>query len=892
MLNIKNETLELIKELIVQYSVFVERCNEYIFSRTWYDNGDESSEDEAEEMWQKEAKFQQEVISARDNTVYFLASHRKLLEEYEKSVLEGASFQEDKYLQEEFVKQYKIHVKRLKEHLKNVDFNKDYKNNPTARFLEGRFQIKMINSIDDMLKNLEKSIGIDPTIKTIAKRGGNQLNPFTEEVLLGEGIKPIDQPTSLPYKEWLINVQEPDISNRREYIDFWKKHLSYAITGLTCGGVEISGLLYWQLNFMKIAPATKDEHGNTIATVITPLLRDNEFYIDYNYSRAEKEQKFFFGVGCRRFSKSVFMLAVYTREAYLFKNSQGSFNTLNSKDMQDFGNEFNVFSQNRPSCFADIEKVGDFGKNGTVVEFAIKLSENAQKISYSKIKYLNLSDATSRSENAKTQKGAGGMITKFALEEAGKGNYSTMLGVMKPALSTTDGDLTCSPIIMATGGDTNNSKDLEGDFLNAGERGYFVGKHREYAEYVNGFEFKQLSNRQVGFFVPDVMSIYAGKKKKILFKDYINKSWTKEEIKEVEDMYIYVTDWEVAKKNCQERIEQAFKVSETLGEQEKMYLPSQPEDCFIYRDKNPFNIILSKQKEQYLIDNNLWGESVELSQLANKEIIINPSDKKPYTKFPAERGKNWDAPIQILERPLVKNPPLWCYVAGFDGYRIAGETSTSNSFGSLYIIKCINYEMKIVASYTSRPHQMSVFLEQCRLLLELYNAMCLAEREDLAPLQSHLELKKSIRLLSREINTDKGQESAYRLQGNRPYGQSASSQKSKQYLMSLATSHCNEQNQVFDENGEVIDTVFGIETITDIMLHRELQGYGRGNFDRFFAFSHALMLGDYVVRQRILPRIQDAYEDDYEFKQRVSIPKIKNLSKTISYNSAVPKRRR
>ncbi len=888
-----NKTLNLIEALIEQYEIFVSRCNSYIDRKAW----EETNSEIADEGVREEGEFQDLMIKYRDKIIILLANHKRAIDEYKLEKLAGFNFNEDLYLQEEFIKQYETHINRLKNHLANVKWNEKtcsngevsiYHLNDTLRYKEGKFQGKMIEGVNDMLINLEKSIGIDPTIKVASKRGGSRLNPFTEEVLLGDGIKPIDQPNNLAYKDWLINCKEPDIENKREYIDFWKKHLSYAITGLTCGGVPISGILYWQLNFMKIAPIALDEFGNAISKPINPLFRDNEFYIDFNYSQCEKDRKYFFGVGCRRFSKSAFMTAVFTREAYLFKNSRSSYNSLSVKEIEDMEVDFNVFVENRPSCFADIEKIGAFGKIGTKVQFAIQLSENSKKISYSEIRYLNLSNATSKSENAKTQKGAGGQVSKFALEEAGKSNYNQVLTVMKPAISTNDGQLSCSPIIMATGGDTSNSKDLEGDFLNAGDRGYFVGMHKEYAQYVKGFEFKQLSDRQVGFFVPDVMSMYAGKKKKILFSDYINKKFTSSELKELEDMYIYVTDWENAKKKCAKEIEDAYKKSEADGDMMKMFLPSQPEDCFIYKDKNPFNIILSKQKEQYILDNNLLGEYVELSQLPNKEIVVNSSEKKPYLKFPTESGKNWDAPAVIFEHPIVKNPPLLCYVAGFDGYRIGGETTTANSFGSLYVIKCIGYEMKVVASYTARPTQMSHFLEQCRLLLEYYNAMCLAEREDLAPFQAHLEIRKSIRLLNREISTDKGTESAYRLQGNKPYGQSGASSRNKQYLHSLVHSFCNEQNQITDEFGNEIEVLYGIETIPDLMLHRELQNYGKGNFDRYWAWAHALMLGDYVVRQRIVPRLYHEHEEDYEIaKLKIGKPTFTSISR----NSVVPKRK-
>jgi hypothetical protein len=861
-------TIGLIEEILSQLDVFVERCNSYILRKQW----DENSNEDADAGRQDEGKFQAAMISARDNTILILSKHRRAINEYLEGKKIGIEYNEDEYLQKEFTKQYVAHIKRLKDHICNVKWEESsyssgaksrYEEDDEVRYKEGAFQAKMIKETSSMLDNLEQSIGIDGSAKTISKRGGNELNPYTD-ILMTRGIKVVQQSENLPYKDWHINSVVPPKHNKAEYIAYWDKHLSYCITGLYCGGVHFSGLLYWHLNMMIVAPLINSEHGDSQSTPMHPMFRDNELYFDYNYAIANKSKEFIFGVGARRIAKSAITTSLFSRQAFLFKHSRSSYNAPATKELEDMENDFTMFFDNRPECFEDLEKIGAFGKTGNQVDFVIKISEGAKNHKYSSIKYLNLSQTATQTEKTKTQKGAGGAISLYAIEEAGKISYSKNLTVAKPAMTTMNGELSCVALAIATGGSVHSSKDLEGDFLNAKDRGYFVGRAKEYAEYVKGFNYRQESDLQVGLFFPDVMSMYAGEKDEIYFHEYLNRKFTKEQIEELGDLKIYVTNWERAKENCAKIIEQEYKRGEEHGDMMRMFLPSQPEDAFLYKENQMFDIVAAKEKQKYLHDNNQWGEAVQLKK-QNGIIKAFASQKSPCKDFPF-KGGFFDAPIMIYEKPEAMEggrPKFGCYAGGYDGVRISEETASSSMI-SLYIVKMINNAFRIVASYVTRPQNMHLAMEQCTLLIEWYNAITLAEKEDMGGLKDAMERNRLLHLFSRELVFDKTPYENLKT-NNRGYGQPATNPKSKKVIMDAPVKYCREKIEIQNEDGEVEKEIFGIENIDDPMLLEELIKFKKGgNFDRYISWAHALVMGEELVKTGRVPRVnmQNLQDED------------------------------
>jgi hypothetical protein len=239
----------------------------------------------------------------------------------------------------------------------------------------------------------------------------------------------------------------------------------------------------------------------------------------------------------------------------------------------------------------------------------------------------------------------------------------------------------------------------------------------------------------------------------------------------------------------------------------------------------------------------------------NGQVEVMETSKKAYKEFPY-KGGFYDAPVMIYEDPLVPSPQMYCYVAGFDGYRIL-EDNKSDSMGAMYVLKMVGYSFEMVASYVSRPSNINEFNEQCLALLEYYNAICLAERADMNMLKIHIERNRKLHLLSKEISVGKQIESQYKNSFGKPYGQSASRKDDYTYMENLTIEHSKELIEEQDENGNIISSKTGLENIQDPMLLLELSKFSKGgNFDRYSAYKHALLMGEEVIRLGVVPQLE------------------------------------
>jgi hypothetical protein len=438
-------------------------------------------------------------------------------------------------------------------------------------------------------------------------------------------------------------------------------------------------------------------------------------------------------------------------------------------------------------------------------------------------------------------------------KNCGKFNFAERWAALLPAFETGFG-LRCSAVLTGTGGNVEASQTAESMFLNADIHNLLVVSFDDYKQKYNHFMYTQESDKKVSLFVPGVMSLGGGRKIETPFAEYSKRNKTKKELEELEGFNIKVTDWENAKKRIDDIIEKEYKKGDKDGNKATMYYPSQPEDCFLHKGNNPFDAALCTQLYNQKIGNNLWGKAVMLKR-NNGQVEVMETSKKPYKEFPY-KGGFYDAPVMIYEDPLVPNPQMYCYVAGFDGYRIL-EDNKSDSMGAMYVLKMVGYSFEMVASYVSRPSNINEFNEQCLALLEYYNAICLAERADMNMLKIHIERNRKLHLLSKEISVGKQIESQYKNSFGKPYGQSASRKDDYTYMENLTIEHSKELIEEQDENGNIINSKTGLENIQDPMLLLELSKFSKGgNFDRYSAYKHALLMGEEVIRLGVVPQLE------------------------------------
>ena len=846
-------TLDLIKDLLSQYDSFEARCRNYIINKQWSSNGifphDDSDEIDVDELARQEGMFQKEITTSLAKIINSKSKHKDRILEFEIDVLNGYKFEQDVEKQKYLYSQYESILDRIKQRIEDIDWTKDA--NIESRHREGLFQIKMIIGIENMLTMLEESIGIDVNSSDSKKaRGGKEIDPFTD-VLINEGIEIIkDQPLNLAYRNWLKNSEIPNHKNKFEYINFWKKHLSYCKTGVYCGGQYFSGWLYFHINLFKLTFNQKNNETG-IAEPIETLaeFRDNEWYFEQAYNDCQKTDFPFIGVGTRRYTKSVIEISRILWRNLIFKDSKSLIALFSTKDLKDMDEYYSFALSKMPNCFKDITMVGSIGKS-PIIELKIRLSENAEDIKYSSTTCIVVEEG----KKGKSEKIAGGKgVIEAVFDEIGKEKYKKTYMALRFGLTTSDGKLSCNPILLGTGGDVHSSVDCEADFLNAEKNGFFHYDSSKYANLVNGFKYKQQSDNKVGFFMPAEMSAWGGQKISIPFSEYINRDFTEEQLYELEGLYIKVTDFDKAKENCLRQIELFKSEKNEDALKAEMYLPFQPEDCFKYDQESGFDIALARQVQYNIRFNELKPKYVWLTEdkISNK-IIAEKSEYLPCSTFPFEGGV-YNAPVQIFEEPICDTPPFSAYVAGMDCYK--QDISKGASMGSLYIMKRIGTELKIVACYVSRPKMQHTFNMQCYLLLKLYNARCLCELEDMASFKTFLDSKNATDLylekglhLAKSLNKETATSSEY--------GFSRTPIKNIEYLLSCEAEYLDKPYEVsLDENGSEVTSVVGMEVIPDDMLLEEYVKSSKiKNVDRRIGFQLALGLAKWYYIKGIIPK--------------------------------------
>lgn len=357
-----------------------------------------------------------------------------------------------------------------------------------------------------------------------------------------------------------------------------------------------------------------------------------------------------------------------------------------------------------------------------------------------------------------------------------------------------------------------------------------------------------------GVFMPAQMSLDAGLPKKTTKLT----KFLKLECPELDDIEIEVTQWKETTNIIKKRREELKKGDMNTYYDEIIFMPLDPDDCFLDFGKNPFPLAEANKQLNDIRLTGDTGQVVDFFPLPDNSGKVEIRDsKKPIADFPFEGGI-LDCGIKVFEEPHEDNSFDYTYVAGLDHYKHV--ESTGDSIGSLVVFKRkvnINdeYSDSIVCTYSSRPASMNTFNRTCEVILEAYGAQCLQENADIS-FQQYLEAKaKDIKLLAN------GQEIVQRMispdarQVNK-YGLSPTT-KNKEYLLNLVISYCWEEVEAYiNKEGEEVK-VLGITRIKDEQLLQEIIDFKPGkNVDRITAFGHALVWARYLDDIRIIPKVK------------------------------------
>lgn len=673
---------------------------------------------------------------------------------------------------------------------------------------------------------------------------------------------------TLSYSEWLINITPPEYrykvskigkkeyeqcimtdSEKEKYVDFWRFHNSICKTGCIMGGEHISGWLYWHLNYVKLPIDNKDSMGDRPAT--SPYFRDNEYIInEYSLEAISQKNVGLMICGTRRFAKSAYIASEYSHGTFLYPNSQNSAVFGNENDMKNVKEYYDMIHDCRPSCFKDIKIIGDILTRTGTFKLCYQLQSNSEveNISTGDVTNLGMGQRSSTKEAL-----AGGTQFKVIYDEVGKYSWLERFKAQKPGLLMDEG-YRYPPIFVATGGDIESSEDLEKVMLNAENEGMLVVDFERVRKKTSFFHYVQKSDAKCGLFVPGAMSMIAGKKIEMPFSSYLDKTKkTKKELEELEGFNIHATDWDNAQKNIDEIIANEYKSSETAGNKAKMYYPDQPETSFLFKDNNPYDTEIAKIKKSAILENPDSYKCVEFYRDSSGVVKYRESNKLPYLEFPF-KGGYYDAPCLMFEDRAYASPSMFSYVAGWDGYKIDEETSSS-SMMTLCIICMIGHVEQIVCSISTRPNNVNNAYEQCKLAIEYYNSFTLCEREDMTGFKNHMRLGVDLtHLLSRQIKLDKTNRSLKYQDLNAPFGQPANVSSSKNHLRSLSLAYCEKDFEEINIDGSHVGHVKGIGVIPDPMLLEEFIRFTpKLNTDRIEAFRHALLLAECIRMEGISP---------------------------------------
>lgn len=757
-----------------------------------------------------------------------------------------------------------LHIDKCNKYLNyskvEVDSKNDTEEQVEYRGQEIKFQDFVFQKkigIKDILDNLNIEDSFDDVS---IKFHDNDLAPLVMKELLCPLNEDIEEKTKALNVVWdfssstelFINMKEKDIpkwNNKKHYFDqdpvvvqFWAEELHKIKHGVTIGGYYIHGWLYFHLNFFR----TPIPQPNGTEPNIQPDLRDNEHFFSENLKNCtSKDYPEFYSkamliYGTRRFGKSVILASLAHWKTITKFNSIGTIVGGNSSDLAALTSKIKTSMLYIDKPFK-MDIIKQNWENGETT-FGIK-EDASNALVFSTLMVQNLDQATTK----KTQKTAGLAPSVSIYDEIGKYPFLKPYLAALPSFKTPYG-FKCVTVLAGTGGEAELSKDAM-DVLSNPSAFDLLPMDWDLLESHIDPEFISWTRSVFSTFFPGQMAYEEGFiKEKIPLSKYLNNE-------ALSDITISVTNWKDNKKFLEDKAEEAKNTKSSkatlLAQQRRVQYPLDPKDCFLSSEKNIFPYEEALAHKNYLIETGKWDRRRKLFKNSNGRIVSEISTK-PLAEYP-HRGGNVDAPFLIFEDIPEYVPSMYTYVAGGDFYKQAD--SSTDSVGTIAIYKFPlfgdPFAYKLVASYSARPDSLTKFYDNCLLLLEAYNAVFFPENEDLSGFQTYLEKKHlEDKYLMRNIDFSSTLE--YVKDGRRKWGWTPAN--SKQKLLGLYASHCDESIVIQNDKGEEIE-VKRVQTIDDIGLLDELINYKPDiNADRLTASMGAVGFLHYLEKNYIYPK--------------------------------------
>lgn len=631
-----------------------------------------------------------------------------------------------------------------------------------------------------------------------------------------------------------------------EVIDFYTEELRKCNEGITIDGVFIHPWLYYHLNFFK-TPIPREDGSEPI---ITPDLRDNEWYLAEMLKKAQDAKKNLFLFGSRRWAKSVMETSILDWASKTKRNSTSEIICGSANDLATIGRFLKISNTYVHPAFRLPMNKSDYTKH---LQFGYKEQGTGAPIAFSDV-FIKNADAGKASSS---EKGAGGAPQIVIIDEAGKFAFLDLYQSLLPALQTPYGQKGII-LLSGTSGNEKLSKDafkvlsnpdaykimpMDWDVLNK----RVPPKHRTWVE------------SQFGMFLPAQMAYEENVvKDKTNLSDYLSV-----ESKGLKDLRIDVTNWERSTKVYKDNRTKLEKDKDSLNK-EIMYHPLDPQECFLSGVNTPFPVNEARLHRLDLIERGDIGKNAEIFKKEGNALGYELSnlDRVP---FPFEGGIH-NAPVVLYEDPPERTPEKFEFVSGLDPYK--AKESNTDSAGAMYVVKRkLNIKQPIeiiVASYVSRPTTQGTFNRTCQYMIEGWNAECLMENSDQSLIQ-YLEERNKVHILADGIEWAKAINPLTKAKTTIGYSPTP---KNQAFIYSLVIDYCWQEIEtgLFDANGEHIYKL-GVTFIKDPELLQEIIDYKPGmNADRIIAFGSALAWARHLDTLRIVPRVQQ--QDDKESQRK------------------------
>lgn len=486
---------------------------------------------------------------------------------------------------------------------------------------------------------------------------------------------------------------DQDLAVLQFYVSEWNKIKN----GVIIDGYHLNGWLYDHLNYFKTPIGDKGDD------IMNPPLRDNEWYWHEILKDAEKkardmEDAGVFIFGTRRYGKSSCEASMVYYKLKTNPAKNGTLTATNSEDIESITDKINIALEYCHPAFYVNTTSKDWSKK---VSFGLK-TKGGRNLKLFNLNIINTDSGSKRGG----QKTAGGAPVVFVMDEAGKESFLKAYNAAIPSFETSTG-WKCIPFFVGTGGDEDLSSEAEKVLANP-KAFRFIEMDWDLLERNIPKEAITWNRRTFGWFIPAQMGYKKGFKRiKRTFADFLGI-----ESKELSNIDIYQTDWINNTAVCKADRER-LKGDKTQLQQETVFYPLDPEECFMSAKKNPFPASgIKRHKEKLQKEGDpIYGLGRPIGLERNKQnsnkIDMFLDTTRQVATFPHD-GSHVDCPFVLYDdfpetRPTDPNR----FVAGCltPGEQVLTDKGLMNVEDINFSNKLINKEGKLVDILALQVHE-------------------------------------------------------------------------------------------------------------------------------------------------------------------------------------------